>query len=222
MRFLRLRRPSPALVIAVLALVVALGGSAYAVRQINGSTIKRGSIPGDRIRNNALTGTQIDKARLGRVNEARNATSSKFALRAAAADSATNALNALSAGSALNAGSARSADTLAGNSPSAFQGRVRWGQVDATGNVVDQSGGIASPAARSPANTYVIAVGVDLSRKALLVTPNGPIAQAVSAAPCGGSLPGAVTCSPVGVNDNTHAQVIVGGSGGPFYIAVLG
>jgi hypothetical protein len=221
MRFLRLRRPSPALVIAVLALVVALGGSAYAVRQINGSTIKRGSIPGDRIRNNALTGTQIDKARLGRVNEARNATSSKFALRAAAADSATNALNAQSAGSALNAGSARSADTLAGSPPSAFQGRVRWALVDVTGNVIDQSGGIPSPAART-GNTYVIALGNDLSRKALLVTPNGSIGLAVSAAPCGGSLPGAVTCSPAGVNDNTHAQVIVGGSGGPFYIAVLG
>ena len=76
MRFPRLRRPSPALVIAVLALVVALGGSAYAVSQINGSTIKRRSIPGDRIRNNALTGTQINEARLGRVNEARNAINS--------------------------------------------------------------------------------------------------------------------------------------------------
>ena len=211
MRFLRLRRPSPALVIAVLALVVALGGSAYAVSQINGSTIKRRSIPGDRIRNNALTGTQINEARLGRVNEARNAINSKFALRSSAADSAANA---------LNAGSARSADTLLGIAPSAFQGRIRWALIDAAGNVADQSGGIASPAAHS-GNTYVIGFGADLSRKALLVTPNGANA-AVSAAPCGGSLPGAVSCSPAGANDATHAQVTVGTSGGPFYIAVLG
>ena len=198
MRFPRLRPPSPALAIAVLALVVALGGSAYAVSQINGSTIKRRSIPGDRIRNNALTGAQINEARLGRVNEAKNATNSKFALRASAADSA---------GNALNAGSARSADTLAGSQPSAFQGRIRWAVVNASGTVVDQSGGIASPAVHTGgSSTYVIDFGADLSHKALLVTPNGPTAQPVSAQ----------------VNDSTHAQVTVGSSGGAFYIAVLG
>ena len=198
MRFPRLRPPSPALAIAVLALVVALGGSAYAVSQINGSTIKRRSIPGDRIRNNALTGAQINEARLGRVNEAKNATNSKFALRASAADSA---------GNALNAGSARSADTLAGSPPSAFQGRIRWAVVNASGTVVDQSGGIASPAVHTGgSSTYVIDFGADLSHKALLVTPNGPTAQPVSAQ----------------VNDSTHAQVTVGSSGGAFYIAVLG
>jgi hypothetical protein len=197
MRFPRLRRPSPALAIAVLALVVALGGSAYAVSRINGSAIKRRSIPGDRIRNNALTGTEINKARLGRVNEAKNATNSKFALRASAADSAANA---------LNAGSARSADTLAGSPPTAFQGRIRWALVNASGTVVDQSGGIASPTVHSGSSTYVIDFGADLSHKALLVTPNGATAQPVSAQ----------------VNDSTHAQVTVGTAGGSFYIAVLG
>jgi hypothetical protein len=208
MRIPRFRRPSPALVIAVLALVVALGGTAYAVKQINGSTIKKRSIPGDRIRNNALTGTQINEARLGRVNEARNATNSKFALRSSAADSAANALNA------------GNASALAGNPPSAFQGRIRWAVIATDGRVLDQSGGIA-PALRS-GNTYVIDFGADLSRKALLVTPNGSNALAASAAPCGGSLPGAVTCSPPGVNDANHGQVTIGASGGPFYIAVLG
>jgi hypothetical protein len=197
MRFLRLRRPSPALAIAVLALVVALGGSAYAVRQINGATIRIRSIPGNRIANNALTGTQINEARLGRVNEARNATNSKFALRASAADSAANA---------LNSGSARSADTLAGSPPTAFQGRIRWALVSSTGAVIDQSGGIASPTAHT-GPTYVIDFGADLSHKALLVTPNGATAQPVSAQ----------------VNDPTHAQVTVGtSSGGSFYIAVVG
>jgi hypothetical protein len=196
MRFLRLRRPSPALAIAVLALVVALGGSAYAVRQINGATIRIRSIPANRIANNALTGTQINEARLGRVNEARNATNSKFALRASAADSAANA---------LNAGSARSADTLAGSPPTAFQGRIRWALVSSAGTVIDQSGGIA-PATVHTGGTYVIDFGVDLSHKALLVTPNGAAPQPVSAQ----------------VNDPTHAQVTIGNSGGSFYIAVVG
>jgi hypothetical protein len=195
MRFSRLRRPSPALAIAVLALVVALGGSAYAVRQINGATIKIRSIPGNRIANNALTGTQINEARLGRVNEARNATNSKFALRASAADSAANSLNA------------GNASALGGFPPSAFQGRIRWAVVNASGTVVDQSGGIASPTVHSGgSSTYVIDFGADLSHKALLVTPNGASALPVSAQ----------------VNDSTHAQVTVGTAGGSFYIAVLG
>ncbi len=208
----RFRRPSPAMIVALVALVVALGGSAYAVTRISGTAIKPRSIPADRIRRNALTGTEINKARLGRVNEAKNATNSKFALRASAADSAANA---------LNAGSARSADTLGGSPPSAFQGRIRWALIDAAGNVLDQSGGIATPALHS-STTYVIDFGVDLSRKALLVTPNGPSPVTVSAAPCGGSLPGAVSCSPAAVNDNNHARVTVGAASAPFYIAVLG
>jgi hypothetical protein len=208
MRIPRFRRPSPALAIAVLALVVALGGSAYAVKQINGSSIAKRSIPGDRIRNNSLTGTQINEARLGRVNEARNATNSKFALRSSAADSAANALNA------------GNASALGGNPPGAFQGRIRWAVISMTGAVLDQSGGIPSPVPHS-GGTYVIDFGADLSRKALLVTPNGSAANPASAAPCGGSLPGAVTCS-VGVNDANHAQVTISGGAGPFYVAVLG
>jgi len=110
----------------------------------------------------------------------------------------------------------------------AFQHAVQMRQrrlgpalVDGVGNVLDQSGGVASPAARS-GNTYVIAVGVDITRKALIATSNGT-AQPVSAAPCGVSLPGGVPCSPAGSNDGTHVQVAVGaGPGGPFYIAVLG
>jgi hypothetical protein len=208
MRFPRLRRPSPALAIAVLALVVALGGSAYAVRQINGATIKVRSIPGNRIANNALTGTQINEARLGRVNEAKNATNSKFALRSSVADSAANALNA------------GNASALGGFPQSAFQARIRWAIVNSSGAVLDQSGGIA--AAGHSGNTYLLDFGADLARKVLLVTPNGSAAQSVSAAPCGGSVTGAVTCSPAPVNDSTHAQVTLGAAGGSFYIAVVG
>src|SRR2546421_301067 len=96
---------------------------------------------------------------------------------------------------------------LGGSPPSAFQGRIRWAVVNTSGTVVDQSGGIASPTVHSGgSSTYVIDFGADLSHKALLVTPNGPTAQPVSAQ----------------VNDSTHAQVTVGTTGGSFYIAVLG
>jgi len=210
MRLPRLRRPSPALVIAVLALLAALGGSAYAVRQINGSTIKKRSIPGDRIRNNALTGTQINEARLGRVNEARNATNSKFALRASAADSAANALNA------------GSASSLAGLPPGAFQGRIRWALVSSSGAVIDQSGGIAPTATHTAGTgTYVLDFGASVVGKALLVTANGTTAPAAApaAAPCGGVGAGSTSCA-AGVNDGNHARVQLG-TDGAFYISVV-
>jgi hypothetical protein len=201
--------------VAVLALVVALGGSAYAVSRINGTSIRPRSIPADRVRRNALTGTEINEAKLGRVNEARNATNSKFALRAAAADSAANAL---SAGNALTAGSAGNASTLGGSPAGAFQGRIRWALVSQTGSVLDQSGGIG-PVAHT-GNTYVVDFGASLAGRALVVTPNASAAP-VAAAPCGGALPGAAICT--SGNDANHAQVTIGsGSGGPFYIAAIG
>ena len=203
----RFRRPSPAMIVALVALAVALSGSAYAVSQINGSTIKRRSIPGDRIRNNALTGTQINEARLGRVNEAKNATNSKFARRASAADSA---------GNALNAGSARSADALAGSPPSAFQGRIRWALVNSGGTLIDQSGGVAPSATHTGGSgTYVVDFGASVAGKALLVTPNGSTATTTAAAPCGG----AVSCP--GVTDANHVRIQLGADSG-FYVAAVG
>jgi hypothetical protein len=201
-------------VIAVLALVVALGGSAYAVRQIDGSAIKRRSIPGDRIRNKALTATQINVTRLGRVNEAKNATNSKFALRASAADSA---------GNALNAGNARSADALGGSPPGAFQPRIRWALVNPGGTVIDQSGGVAPSTTHTGGTTvYVVDFAASLAGKAVLVTPNGlGPPSSTAAAPCGGAVLGAVSCTPAGVNDANHVRVQLAAEGG-FYVAVVG
>jgi hypothetical protein len=50
----RLRRPSPALVIALLALFVALGGPAQAKRLIGGKDIKRGAVRSKQIRNHGV------------------------------------------------------------------------------------------------------------------------------------------------------------------------
>src|SRR5205823_5595453 len=173
---------------------VALGSSAYAVSRINGTSIRPRSIPADRVRRNALTGTEINEAKLGRVNEARNATNSKFALRAAAADSAANAL---SAGNALTAGSAGNASALGGSPPGAFQGRVRWALVSLTGTVLDQSGGVGTVTHTAASHVYVVDFGSTLAHAALLATPNGGSGtSATVAAPCGGALPGAVPCTP--------------------------
>ena len=67
------RRLSYANVMSTLAVFIALGGSSYAAYTINGSAIKKRSIPGNRLRHNTLTGVQIKESRLARVPRAKSA-----------------------------------------------------------------------------------------------------------------------------------------------------
>ncbi|MBJ7353424.1 MAG: hypothetical protein JHC98_01235 [Thermoleophilaceae bacterium] len=64
------RKPSPALVISIIALVVALGGTSYAAVKINGKAIKKGTISGKALKKNTLTGTQINESKLAKVPSA--------------------------------------------------------------------------------------------------------------------------------------------------------
>lgn len=80
----KFRRPSPALVIAMIALFVALGGTGYAASQLNGKSLKNGSVTGKKLKNktitgakvkpDTLTGQQIKESSLGTVPSAANAT----------------------------------------------------------------------------------------------------------------------------------------------------
>jgi hypothetical protein len=67
-------RPSPALIVASLALVVAVSGTAYAAATINGRSIAAHSIAGRKLMNNTLTGAQINESHLATVPKAANAT----------------------------------------------------------------------------------------------------------------------------------------------------
>lgn len=62
----RIRRflPSPAMIVAVTALVMSLGGSAYAL-VITGKSIKNGSVTNRDIRNHSLTGNDMRKDSVG-------------------------------------------------------------------------------------------------------------------------------------------------------------
>jgi hypothetical protein len=76
-------RPSLSLVISVLALVIAMGGTGYAAAKINGGSIKAGTLPGSalkaktvkgaKVRNDTLTGTQVKESTLGKVPAAATA-----------------------------------------------------------------------------------------------------------------------------------------------------
>jgi hypothetical protein len=69
------RRPSPAMIIALLALFVAFGGTVYAGTKISGKTIRKNSEPGNRIKKDTVTGKQVKESTLGIVPLATSATS---------------------------------------------------------------------------------------------------------------------------------------------------
>ena len=73
MRRLRLRRPSPALVISLIALFVALGGTSYAAIKIGARNLKTGSVGTRAVKNATLSGRDLRRAGLsGReINEGR-------------------------------------------------------------------------------------------------------------------------------------------------------
>lgn len=73
-------RPSPAMVVAVIALIVALAGTAYAAQNINGGAIKKQTIGGGKLKENTLTGFQINNNKLGVVPAANRATHTYWAV----------------------------------------------------------------------------------------------------------------------------------------------
>lgn len=64
---------SPPMAVALLALLVALTGTSYAAVKINGKDISKGSIPGNRLKDDGVSGRQVDEAALGSVPRAHDA-----------------------------------------------------------------------------------------------------------------------------------------------------
>ena len=78
------RLPSPAMVVACVALVVALGGTSYAATRLPANSVgtkqlKRGSVTGVKVKRDSLTGAQINESRLGTVPTATQAASATSA-----------------------------------------------------------------------------------------------------------------------------------------------
>lgn len=81
--------PSPAMVIACLALTVALAGTGYAAIRLPANSVgtaqlKKGAVTGAKVKKNSITGTQIRETTLERVPKALNADSADSADTAAA------------------------------------------------------------------------------------------------------------------------------------------
>jgi hypothetical protein len=107
---LRRVRPSPALLVAVIALFVSLGGIGYAASKITTSDIKNGAVTTKKlhnkavttkkIKNNAVTGAKAKESSFGQVPDAAHANNADNATNANSANTA----NGVAAGSVGAAG----------------------------------------------------------------------------------------------------------------------
>ena len=131
------RRPSPAMIVALLALFVALGGSSYAAIKIGARNIKTGAVGSRAVANNSIRTTDIRNA---------NVTG-----RDVRDDSLTNADidNA-----DLRARTATDADTLDGIDSSAFTRTSCAGQTGALKGVVTVAASAAFPGTFTPVDGY--------------------------------------------------------------------
>jgi hypothetical protein len=68
------------MVVAIVALIVALAGTAYAAQTINGGAIKKQTIGAGKLKHKTLTGYQINTNKLGVVPSAKRATHTYWAV----------------------------------------------------------------------------------------------------------------------------------------------
>src|ERR1700748_39775 len=74
----RLSRPSRALIVAIIALVISMGGTGYAAftlprDSVGTKQLRNGAVTGAKVKRHSLTGAQINLKKLGTVPTARNA-----------------------------------------------------------------------------------------------------------------------------------------------------
>jgi hypothetical protein len=90
------RKPSAAMVVAIIALVVAASGTAVAATKLvsGDSLIKKNSLSGNRLRNRSVQGSKIKLGSLGTVPSAKHASTADTATNSTNATNATNASSA--------------------------------------------------------------------------------------------------------------------------------
>jgi hypothetical protein len=125
-------------VLALVALVFAMAGTGYAAATISGKSIKKRSVPANRVKPNALTGRQINESRLDPVPAA------LAALTADKATTADTATTAQTAESAQTAAKAADADQLGGRAPSAYLLSQRTLRIKLVTNVAVNNGAEAT------------------------------------------------------------------------------
>jgi hypothetical protein len=209
----QIRRPSPAMVVACIALAVALGGTSYAAARL-----PRNSVGTPQLKKNAVTWVKLGN------NSVTSVKVKNHSLRAI--DFARDQLPAGPAGPPGPAGAAGPAGPAGAAGP-AGPG-AKWALVRPDGGIVAQSGGI-SLTAHPSAGEYVLDFGSEVSGKLIIATSalasDSSFRGVVSAGPCGGANQNAAC--PVG-NDTKHVHIFTDNPGETatqnhsFYVAVIG
>ena len=152
-----LRRPSASMVVAIIALVMAMGGTSYAAL-----TLPKNSIGTRQLKNRAVTNSKIAK---GAVN------ASKINTTGLTVPSAVGATNATQATNATNATNASNSAELGGIAASGYEPRAMWAYVSAGGSALESSGGI-SVVSHPFTGGYYLAFPASVEGKAILITPH--------------------------------------------------
>ena len=200
MKRIRIRRPSPALVIACLALLIALGGTGYAAL-----VLPANSVGTAQLKLNAVTSAKVKNGSLLR------------------ADFKAGQVPGGAAGPAGPAGAAGAAGPAGPAGPGA-----KWAIVKPDGTIVAQSGGITLTS-KPTGGEYILDFGSVVTGHLIVASSalagDSAFRGTVSAGPCGGTGEG-FTC-PSG-NDTNHVVVFTDNPGETatqdhsFYIAVVG
>jgi hypothetical protein len=142
----RIHRPTPALIVAVVALFMALGGTSYAALKITGKNVANSTLTGADVKNKSLeekelkpdtlTGSRINEATLGSVPHAINA------------DNAVNAQTAAKAADADKLGGLGATDFMR-NIPRAYEANI-------SGTNDFPTGSTRGTLTDLPAGTYLI------------------------------------------------------------------
>lgn len=209
-RLLR-HRPSPAIVIACVALLLALGGVSWAA-----TALPRNSVGTAQLRNNAVTSGKVRNHSLLRA-DFKNGQIPRGARGPAGPAGPTGATGA------------QGPKGPTGATGPAGTANIRWALVRADATIVDKSDSNISITSHPSTGTYILNFGSPIDTKLILVSAahvggdalaRGP----VSAGPCGGTPEGS-SC-PAG-NDTSHVRVQTLNAGDvagdrPFYVAVIG
>jgi hypothetical protein len=224
----RRAQPSPALVVSIIALVVAMGGTAYAgfsvpKNSVGSNQLKKNAVTTKKIKNAAVTDAKItantitgDKLKLSTLGTVPSATTANNATHASTADNATHAStadNATHASTADNATHASTADnathaSTADNANSVGGNPVRWLLVNPAGTIVSQSGGFTVDGHPST-GLYFVNAGSTVSGHAIVASDglagDGGFRGVTIAGPCGAG-PDALPCGGA-FDDGKHILV---------------
>jgi hypothetical protein len=197
------RRPSPAMVVACLALLVALGGTSVAAI----SQIPRNSVGTPQLRTNAVT---TPKVRNNAIVSAKVRNRSLLAV--------DFAVGQIPQGPQGEQGPAGPAGPAGAQGPPGPNGR--WAHVNSAGSIVAQSGGIT--AVQGGATFWFVTfTGATVVDKPVVVSASrldGTIPPAsIEATPCGGP-PQGIVCS---LNNNQNTVLVNASAATAFYVMVI-